>query len=73
MEVGHIFKIDDKEYCICAIVDYNGQKVAYTTTGQLEETEPVFFELIDDENGTGIIEIIDDNIISDILEILANE
>lgn len=74
MKVGHVFKIDDIEYCICDIKKIGDRECAYAISGENEDTKITFFQLDYDENGVLIKEINDDKVISDLLNLfLINE
>ena len=45
MKVGHVFKIDEIEYCICDIINVNDKIYAYAISGEGESTSFTFFEL----------------------------
>lgn len=67
MEIGHIFIIDGEEYCICDIKMYGNHKFAYTISGENEQAKIKFFELIDDDKGTLMNEVISDDLIGELI------
>jgi len=74
MKVGHIFKIDDIEYCICDIKKIDEREFAYAISGENENTKISFFKLDYEEDGVLIKEINDNDLITDLLNLfLINE
>lgn len=69
MKIGHVFKIDNIEYCICDIKKIGDREFAYSISGEKEDTKITFFQLVYDDNGVLITEINDDNLISDLLNL----
>lgn len=62
MEIGHVFKIGDVEYCICDIKKIGNKEYAYTISGENENTKISFFELLYNDKGVLIEEVIDEKI-----------
>lgn len=71
MEIGHVFKIDEIEYCICDIKKLDDGEFAYAISGEGENTKITFFELIYDDTGVLINEIVDDKKIAELLLIFS--
>ena len=71
MEIGHVFKIDEIEYCICDIKKLDDVEFAYAISGEGENTKITFFELIYDDTGVLINEIVDDKKIAELLLIFS--
>lgn len=70
MEIGHVVKIDGIDYCISDIKKYGNHQFALTIYGEDENTNVTFFELIDDEDGGTLMrEVIDENILKELLEL----
>lgn len=67
MKVGHVFKIDEIEYCICDIINVNDKIYAYAISGEGESTSFTFFELKYDDEGVLIDEVIDANVKAELL------
>lgn len=73
MQVGHIFKIDNTEYCICDIKEYGNKKFAYTISGPGQNFSFNFFKLDEDENGTFIQEVTNVSLIGELLKVFVCE
>jgi len=73
MKVGHVFKIDDIQYCICDIKKVNDREVAYAISWENENTKITFFKLEYDENGVSIEEIKDSELITNLFRLFLNE
>ena len=72
MEIGHIFNIDDIEYCICDIKEIGNKTFAYALSGEEENTKITFFQLKYDDEGVLIEEIVNDNLIAELLKVFVN-
>ena len=69
MQVGHIFTIDNTEYCICDIKEYGHTKFAYTISGPGQNFNFNFFKLDEDEKGTFIQEVTSVDLIGELLKV----
>ena len=72
MEVGHIFKIGDIEYCICDIKKIDNREFAYAISGEAENTKITFFELLYNDKGVLIEKVKDNEIIAYLFNIFSD-
>lgn len=72
MEIGHVFKIDEIEYCICDIKKIDEGEFAYAISGEAENTKITFFELIYNDKGVLIEKVKDNKVIAYLFNIFSD-
>ena len=73
MEVGQIFEQNGIEYCICDIKNYGNHDYAYTISEEGDKSKFTFFQLEDDENGTLLRLVTNEDILNEIIPIFLDE